>query len=108
MNRQIPLAWFLGTLLTLASGLAGAATEAGETSAKQAIAAAEQARQKAASVDSEWKAVSGLIKEAQKALADGRYEQAISLARQAESQGSLGYQQGVSQQKLTMPPAYMR
>jgi ribosomal protein S20 len=67
------------------------------------IDGAEKARKKAASVDSEWRDTGKFIKQAQAALKAGDYDKAMKLARKAEDEGNLGYQQGVSQQELHLP-----
>ena len=71
--------------------------------AQTMIAAAEEARKKAASVDSEWRDTGKFIKQAQAALKAGKLDDAIRLAKVAEDQGNLGYEQGYSQRELTLP-----
>jgi len=71
--------------------------------AQRAIDEAENARKKAASVDSEWTGVGKLIKKAQLAMKDGDYDQAIKNAKAASEQGMLGYEQGASQKELRIP-----
>lgn len=71
--------------------------------AQTMIAAAEEARKKAASVDSEWRDTADYIKQAQAALKAGKPDDAIRLAKIAEDQGNLGYEQGFSQQELKLP-----
>jgi len=71
--------------------------------AQTTIAAAEEARKKAASVDSEWRDTADFIKEAKAALEAGKPDDAIRLAKIAEDQGNLGYEQGYSQRNLQLP-----
>jgi hypothetical protein len=71
--------------------------------AEAAIAAAESARKKAASVDGEWRDTGKMIKKAQAALKAGDSAKAIKLAKKAEKQGKLGYEQAQAQQTLKMP-----
>jgi len=97
----------LNTVL-LALCLSGAsasliAADAKTTEAEGMIAAAEEARKKAASVDSEWRDTAGFIKQAQAALKEGKTDEAMRLAKIAEEQGNLGYEQGASQLELKLP-----
>jgi len=71
--------------------------------AEAAIAAAESARKKAASIDGEWRDTGKMIKKAQAALKAGDSAKAIKLAKKAENQGKLGYEQAHAQQTLKMP-----
>ncbi len=64
---------------------------------------AEAARKKAASVGGEWRDIGKFIKNAKKALANGKYEKAINLAKKAARQGELGYQQMMNQKDNYMP-----
>jgi gas vesicle protein len=91
-----------------ASSKAAASAEKKVTSgdakaAEAAIAAAESARKKAAGVDGEWRDTGKMIKQAQAALKEGDADKAVKLAKQAEMQGQLGYEQAVSQKELKMP-----
>ena len=74
-----------------------------KAAAESAIAAAESARKKAASVDGEWRDTGKMIKKAQAALKAGDSAKAIKLAKKAEKQGKLGYEQAHAQQTLNMP-----
>ena len=71
--------------------------------AQAMITAAEEARKKAASVDSEWRDTGKFIKKAQDALKAGKTDDAIRLAKVAEDQGNLAYEQGFSQKELKLP-----
>jgi hypothetical protein len=72
-----------------------------------AIHQAEAAREKAASVDGEWRDTAELIHEAQAAVKRGQHAEALRLAEQAMHQGELGYAQAISQKGADFP-AYMR
>ena len=74
-----------------------------KAAAESAIAAAESARKKAASIDGEWRDTGKMIKKAQAALKKGDSTKAIKLANKAEKQGKLGYEQAQAQQTLKMP-----
>ncbi|MCW8881292.1 MAG: SoxXA-binding protein [Sedimenticola sp.] len=71
--------------------------------AADAITKAEAARKKAASVDGEWRDTGKFIKKAEEAAKAGDYEKALKLAKKAEDEGELGYEQQVSQRELKMP-----
>lgn len=77
--------------------------------AQSAIDKAETSRQHAASVDGEWRDTGKIIKKAKAALQEGKFDQAIKLARKAERQGSYGYEQAISQktQKDLTTPSYL-
>ena len=79
------------------------ASSSDKAAAESAIAAAESARKKAASIDGEWRDTGKMIKKAQAALKAGDTAKAIKLAKKAENQGKLGYDQAQSQQTLKMP-----
>ena len=74
-----------------------------KAAAESAIAAAESARKKAASIDGEWRDTGKMIKKAQAALKAGDFAKATKLAKNAEKQGKLGYEQAQAQQTLKMP-----
>ncbi len=74
-----------------------------KAAAESAIAAAESARKKAASIDGEWRDTGKMIKKAQAALKAGDSAKAIKLAKKAENQAKLGYEQAQAQQELKMP-----
>jgi|GEM_PF-953175 len=77
-----------------------------KSQAEAAIAAAEKARKKAGSVSGEWRDTAKLIKKAKGALKEGNYEKAMQLAKKAEHEGKMGYEQALAQQKLRLP-AYL-
>lgn len=57
-----------------------------EQAAKDAIAAAKEANKKAKAVGYEWRDTGKLIEEAEKALSDSKYDDAIKLANKARKQ----------------------
>jgi len=67
------------------------------------IEQAENARKKAASVDGEWRDTAKWIKQARAAAKAGEYDKATKLARKAEDEALLGYEQAVSQKELRIP-----
>jgi dihydrodipicolinate synthase/N-acetylneuraminate lyase len=75
--------------------------------ADQAIAAANDARKKAASVGGEWRDTGKMIKEAQAAAEAGDFAKAVKLAGKAEQQGKLGYEQAMNEKDADLP-AWMK
>ena len=92
----------LAGLLAAGSPLVNAAAPT-EADAANAIAAAEAARDKAASVGGEWRDTGKMIKSAQAAAKKGDFAAAVKTADKARRQGELGYEQAVSQKELKMP-----
>ena len=83
------------------STAAGAGEE--KALAEKAIADAQAARKKAASVGGEWRDTGKMIKQAEDAVKAGEFEKAISLADQAKRQGELGYEQAMTEKNATFP-----
>ena len=77
--------------------------KADAATASEAIAKAEAARKKAASVNGEWRDTGKFIKQAEEAAKAGDYAKAVKLANKAEAEGRLGYEQQVSQSELKIP-----
>lgn len=71
--------------------------------AKMTIDEAQTQLKKAASVQGEWRDTGKILRKAQSALAENKFEDAIKLAMQAKIQAELGYEQAVSQQDLKLP-----
>jgi hypothetical protein len=92
----------LGLLAGPAAVLAGG-MKADAAMAADAIAKAEAARKQAASVNGEWRDTGKFIKQAQGAAKAGEYDKAVKLAKKAEQEGRLGYEQQVSQRELKIP-----
>jgi hypothetical protein len=70
--------------------------------ASSAIAAARDAREKAASVGHEWRDTGALINDATKAAEAKEYAKAIELANQAERQGLAALEQYKAQKDAAM------
>lgn len=97
------LAGFLFIAPVLASKTDDTSVDQLAIKAKEAITAAMAARNKARSVEGEWRDTGKLIRKAKAAYKAGAYERAIKLAQDARIQGELGYAQAISQQELKMP-----
>ncbi len=82
---------------------AAPADSAKKAEAEQAIADAEAARKKAASVAGEWRDTKKMIKEAEELVKTGELEEAIKKANKAKRQGELGYAQALSQKGADFP-----
>lgn len=70
-----------------------------EQAAKDAIAAAKEANKKAKAVGYEWRDTGKLIEEAEKALSDSKYEDAIKLANKARKQAENAVAQEASEKQ---------
>ncbi|QIK38458.1 hypothetical protein GWK36_11245 [Caldichromatium japonicum] len=90
-----------GLIILLMSNNSAWAEE--NTEVEQAIAAAEAARQRAASVGSEWRDTALLIARAKELARTGEIQQAIELADHARRQGELGYEQALREQHADFP-----
>lgn len=77
------------------------------TVAEAMIAAAETAREKAASVGGEWRDVGGMIKSAKTLAGAGEFEEAIEVASTAKFQSERGYEQAMAERDADFP-SYMR
>jgi tetratricopeptide (TPR) repeat protein len=84
-------------------GAATPADPAKKAEAEQAIADAEAARKKAASVAGEWRDTKKMIKEAEELVKSGEFDEAIKKAKKAKRQGELGYEQALSQKGADFP-----
>lgn len=87
----------------LSTGLPGAGIAASAADADAAIAAADDARKKAASVDGEWRDTGKMIQKAKELAAGGDIDGAIKLANKAQRQGENGYAQAISQKDAGFP-----
>ena len=94
--------------MLLLAAPADAALAADAAAFEQALAAAEAARAKAASVSGEWRDTAKFIKQAQALAADGDYAAAVALAKKAEHQGLRGHEQMTSQVGKVGPEPYMQ
>jgi len=75
-----------------------------EMTAAEAIAAADAALKRAASVNGEWRDSRNILKAAEKAAEAGDEAKAIKLAKKAQAQGDLGYTQSTTQPDASTPP----
>jgi len=75
-------------ILGIAVGCSSTSQESACTpqQAKDAIAAAKAANERAKSMDNEWRDTAKIIEQAEKAQADGKCEEAVKLANQARNQ----------------------
>jgi nucleoid-associated protein YgaU len=78
----------IALVLGVAIGCSSTSQESGctEQGANDAIAAAKAANEKAKAVKNEWRDTGDIIKKAEKALADGKCDEAMKLANQARTQ----------------------
>ncbi len=86
-TKMLKLTGLIAMVFALAIGCSS--TDSGqsdEQAAKDAIAAAKEANSRAAAIGYEWRDTAKLITEAEKALGDGKYEDAIKLANKARKQ----------------------
>ena len=83
------------------------ATEAGDTDVQQAIAAAKAAQKKADSLKGGWVTTDKLIKQAEKASAEGQKETALKLAKKAQKEAELAYAQADHERRHWSPPPYL-
>jgi hypothetical protein len=97
-----------GTPAPASSSSPGAGAATGSSAdAEKAIAAAELARKRAASVGGEWRDTGKMIKQAKQAASSGDYAEAVRLADKARRQGDLGYEQALHEKNAGFPP-YMK
>jgi len=104
-NRRVHAAALTAALLVGLPATAVWSADKGEVD--KAIAAADEARKKAASVGGEWRDTGKFIKEAQALADEGKLDEALKLADKAKRQGELGYEQAMNEKDADMP-AYMR
>lgn len=91
-------------ILSITLGLVSSiAIAADQKAVDAAVAAADESRKKAASVDGEWRDTGKMIKKAKALAKEGKFDKAVKLANFAERQGKYGYEQAVSQKELKMP-----
>lgn len=102
MNLRPFSASLLATAI-LAALPAATSWSATRSEAESAIAAAEEARQKAAAVGGEWRDTAKRIASATKLLDTREYTRAIGLVGTAQRQGELGYEQAMSQKDAGLP-----
>jgi hypothetical protein len=69
----------------------------------KAVADAQAARKKAASVGGEWRDTAKMIKDAEEAGKAGDFAKGIKLANEAQKQGELGYDQAMKEKGAGFP-----
>ncbi len=84
--HSLKLAALLVLAVSLTVGCASTTEEVGQDSAAAAITAAKQANDQAKAAEYEWRDTGKLIKQAEKAMAEGRYDDAVKLANKARRQ----------------------
>lgn len=89
--------------MKLLTGGADATAEDKKALAEAAIAAAEAAREKAASVGGEWRDVGDMIKSAKTLAGAGEYDKAIEAAAAAKFQSERGYEQALAERGADFP-----
>ncbi len=95
--HSLKLAVLLVLTIGLAVGCASTTEEVGQEDAAAAIAAAKQANAKAKAEEYEWRDTGKLIKQAEKAMADGKYDEAVKLANKARRQAENAVKQKYSE-----------
>ncbi len=95
--HSLKLAVLLVLTIGLAVGCASTTEEVGQDDAAAAIAAAKQANDKAKAEEYEWRDTGKLIKQAEKAMADGKYDEAVKLANKARRQAENAVKQKYSE-----------
>jgi uncharacterized iron-regulated protein len=83
--------------LLLASSAFQLPAQAADMTAEAAIAAAKDAQMHAGSVGGEWRDTGKMIAKAEALLKEGKSEEAMKMAEEAEMQAMLGYIQATSQ-----------
>ena len=83
--------------------IGGPALAADKAEAEAAIAAAKAAQKAAAEVGGEWRDTAEVIKQAEKAAAEGNFADAVKHANKAENQGKVGKEQALSQRGVGNP-----
>jgi len=107
----------IAALLVFAFGLTGcettdtmgdkavsAAPDAEKAAYEKALMAAEAAIKEAKGVGGEWRDTGKTLGKAEAAAKDGDYKKATKLAKQAQWEGSMGYQQAMEEKNAGNPP----
>lgn len=85
--KMFKFSGLIAIVFSVAIGCTSTSEDAGsEQAAKDAIAAAKDANSRAGAMGAEWRDTGKLIKDAEKALSDGKYDEAIKLANKAREQ----------------------
>ena len=109
-SLKLPYRLLVFSFVLLAMILAGGkqASAADKAQVEKVIAEATAAREKANSIDGEWRDTAKFIKQAKAAMAAGDYKKALSLATKAKHQGELGYAQAAAQKGKILVPSYLQ
>ena len=94
------------TLLGFSLSLAAAGSP--EADFKAQYDQAEAARKKADSIGGEWRDTAKILKMAKETAEKGDFDKAMKLAKKAQRQSELGYEQAKSQQGRDLTPAYLK
>lgn len=95
----------ISALCAVASLLCGAtAFAADKAEAEKAIAAAQDAQKAAASAKGEWRDTGKMLEDAEKALGEEKYDDAVKLAGKAKFQYETGAAQMTAQTDVGNPP----
>ena len=89
-----------GAVVAATAGASGAPDQAG---LDKAVADAQAARKKAASVGGEWRDTGKMITDAEGAGKAGDFAKGIKLANEAQKQGELGYSQAMKEKGANFP-----
>lgn len=87
----------------LACGLPPSGWAGGRADFERLMTEARQAREKAASVNGEWRDIGKFLEQAEQAATKGDFTTAKRLAAKAKRQGKLGYKQAMSQRDADFP-----
>lgn len=87
----------------LAACLSTPAIAADKAAYDKAVANAKAALDAASAVDGEWRDSRKMLKQAEKAAAQGDYDKAVKLAETAEFQGVMGKKQALQEDKVGNP-----
>ncbi len=97
--HSLKLAALLVMAISLTVGCASTTEEVGQDDATAAIAAAKKANAQAKAIENEWRDTGKLIKKAEKALAGGKYDEAVKLANKARRQAENAVKQKNSEMR---------
>lgn len=102
IKTTLKLTSLMALALTVAVGCSSTSEQQGtssEQAAKDAIAAAKAAYAKAVAADYPWRDTEKMIKQAEKDLAAGKYDQAIKIANKARDQGNFAVEQKAAEKQ---------
>ena len=93
----------IASAVVLSIALTGTALAADKAAADAAIAEAKAAFKKADEKGIAWRDTKKMIEKAEKAAADGKFEDAVKTAGKAKFQGEAAYTQGMEQMEAGNP-----